>query len=106
MTETADILVIGAGMAGCGAAARMSPHAKVTVLEAEERPAYHTTGRSAAVFILNYGNNVIRAFNAASENTFRTGADLADTGFLSPRGVLEVEEPGQHEAFEEFVRGS
>ncbi|MEM7686657.1 MAG: FAD-binding oxidoreductase [Pseudomonadota bacterium] len=106
MTKTTDILVIGAGMAGCGAAARMAPHAKVTVLEAEERPAYHTTGRSAAVFILNYGNNIIRAFNAASEETFRGGADLADTGFLSPRGVLEVEEPGQAKEFEAFIDGS
>ena len=106
MTTTSDILVIGAGMAGCGAAARLSPHAKVTVLEAEERPAYHTTGRSAAVFILNYGNNVIRAFNAASEETLRTGADLADQGFLRPRGVLEVEEPGQEKEFEAFMDGS
>lgn len=106
MVETTDILVIGAGMAGCGAAARMSAHAKVVVLEAEERPAYHTTGRSAAVFILNYGNHVIRAFNAASEATFRTGADLADSGFLSPRGVLQVEQPGQADAFEAFIDGA
>ncbi len=106
MTETADVLIIGAGMAGCGAAARIAPHARVTVLEAEERPAYHTTGRSAAVFILNYGNNVIRAFNAASEDTFRTGADLSQRGFLSPRGVLEVEEPGQEKEFEAFMDGS
>ncbi|MEM9060637.1 MAG: FAD-binding oxidoreductase [Pseudomonadota bacterium] len=104
--RTADIIVIGAGMAGCGAAARMSAHANVVVLEAEERPAYHTTGRSAAVFILNYGNDVIRVFNAASEETFRTGADLSENGFLSPRGVLEVEEPGQSEAFEDFIAGS
>lgn len=106
MVATSDILVIGAGMAGCGAAARVAPHAAVTVLEAEECPAYHTTGRSAAVFILNYGNNVIRAFNAASEEVFRTGADLLDTGFLSPRGVLEVEEPGQSDAFEAYINGS
>ena len=60
MTRTADVLVIGAGMAGVSAAARLAPSARVAVLEMEERPAYHTTGRSAATFILNYGNAVLR----------------------------------------------
>ena len=95
MAETTDVLVIGAGMAGIGAAARLAPEARVTVLEMEERPAYHTTGRSAATFILNYGNEVLR-----------TGGDLADTGFLTPRGVLQVEEPGQAEAFEKYTTGA
>lgn len=103
---TADVLVIGAGMAGIGAAARLAPDASVTVLEMEERPAYHTTGRSAATFILNYGNDVLRAMNRASEATLRGGADLAETGFLSPRGVLEVEEPGMAEAFEAYIAGA
>lgn len=93
-------------MAGCGAAARLAPHAKVTVLEAEARPAYHTTGRSAAVFFLNYGNQTVRAFNHASEMVFRTGADLSDQGFLSPRGVLEVMEPGQEDAFAAYLDGA
>ena len=106
MTQTSDILVIGAGMAGCGSAAMLAPHAKVTVLEMEDRPAYHTTGRSAATFILNYGNDVLRALNAASEATLRTGGDLAETGFLSPRGVMQVEEPGQSDAFEAYTAGA
>ena len=101
-----DILVIGAGMAGCGAAARLAPHAKVVVLEMEDRPAYHTTGRSAATFILNYGNDVLRAMNADSEDVLRTGGDLSETGFLSPRGVLMVEEPGMATAFEDYVAGA
>jgi len=106
MTETADILVIGAGMAGCGAAAELSPDAQVIVLEMEERPAYHTTGRSAATFILNYGNEVLRALNAASEHVLRSGGHLSETGFLSPRGVLQVEEPGDAEQFEQYIAGA
>ncbi|MFK7945664.1 MAG: NAD(P)/FAD-dependent oxidoreductase [Paracoccaceae bacterium] len=107
MNTATDVLVIGAGMAGCGAAARLSAGgAKVTVLEMEDRPAYHTTGRSAAVFILNYGNSVIRALNAASEQTFRAGGAIADHGFLSPRGVLEVEEPGMADKFAEYLDGA
>ncbi len=106
MHRTPDILIIGAGMAGIGAAARLAPHAKVTLLEMEERPAYHTTGRSAATFILNYGNDVLRALNAASVDVLRSGGDLAETGFLSPRGVLQVEEPGMAAAFEEYTAGA
>ena len=92
-----DVLVIGAGMAGVGAAARLAPHARVAVLEMEERPSYHTTGRSAATFILNYGNAVLRALNRASEEVLRTGGDLGSAGFLSPRGLLYVAAAG-HEA--------
>ncbi|MEM9138716.1 MAG: FAD-binding oxidoreductase [Pseudomonadota bacterium] len=106
MSESADILVIGAGIAGCGAAARLAGDARVVVLEMEDRPAYHTTGRSAATFILNYGNDVLRALNRASEETLRNGADLAEAGFLTPRGVLQVEEPGQTQEFEAYTSGA
>ena len=44
--------------------------------------------------------------NAASANVLRTGGDLAEGGFLSPRGVLQVEEPGMEEAFEAYVSGA
>ncbi len=97
MTRTADVIVVGAGMAGVGAAARLAPSANVVVLEMEERPAYHTTGRSAATFILNYGNTVLRALNRASEAVLRSGGDLAERGFLSPRGLMYVAAAG-HEA--------
>jgi len=106
MTNTPDILVIGAGMAGIGAAARLAPHSTVTVIEMEERPAYHTTGRSAATFILNYGNDVLRAMNRASVDILRTGGDLAGAGFLSPRGVLMVQQPGMEADFEDYVAGA
>jgi D-arginine dehydrogenase len=101
MSRTADVLVIGAGMAGVGAAARLAPERRVVVLEMEERPAHHTTGRSAASFILNYGNAVLRALNRASEEVLRTGGDLDEggtgRGFLGPRGLLYVAAEG-HEA--------
>ena len=45
-----DILVIGGGIAGTAVAARLAPHASVTLLEMEDALAYHTSGRSAALF--------------------------------------------------------
>ncbi|MEM7508853.1 MAG: FAD-dependent oxidoreductase, partial [Pseudomonadota bacterium] len=44
-----DILIVGGGIAGISAAARLAPHADVRILEREEAPGYHATGRSAAV---------------------------------------------------------
>ena len=43
-----DVAIIGAGMAGASLAAELAPHASVLLLEAEDQPGYHATGRSAA----------------------------------------------------------
>ncbi len=63
MVTACDILVIGAGIAGLSAAARLAPEAGVIVLEREAAPSMHSTGRSAALFIRNYGNATLRALN-------------------------------------------
>ena len=55
MTEYFDIAVVGAGMAGASLAAELGTHARVLLLEAEDRPGYHTTGRSAAFWDECYG---------------------------------------------------
>ena len=48
---TSDFLIIGAGMAGASAAYELAAHGSVIVLEAEDRPGVHATGRSAALFL-------------------------------------------------------
>ena len=58
--ETADIIVIGAGMAGASAAAHLAENARVILIEGEDQPGYHSTGRSAALFSETYGNLAIR----------------------------------------------
>ncbi|MBA3448161.1 MAG: FAD-binding oxidoreductase, partial [Pseudaminobacter sp.] len=63
----------------------------VVLLEQESRPGYHTTGRSAAIFIQNYGNETIRALSRASAPLFTDAArDLFPTPLLSPRGMLNI----------------
>ena len=42
-----DVAIIGAGIAGASLAAELAPHASVLILEAEDVPGYHATGRSA-----------------------------------------------------------
>jgi D-arginine dehydrogenase len=87
----ADFIVIGAGIAGASVAWRLAPHGRVVLLEAEHRPGYHSTGRSAAMFDRAYGNATIRALTAASHEFFLDGSALGlDAPLLTPRGVLYV----------------
>ncbi len=86
-----DILVIGGGIAGVSAAARLSHSASVTLIEAEEALGYHASGRSAAAFIEDYGNATVRALNSAS------AAFLHENDILSSRGMLLVGRPDEAE---------
>lgn len=79
-----DIAIIGAGMAGASLAAELAPHARVLLLEAEDTPGYHATGRSAAFWEECYGGPRIVPLTRAS------GGYLADHGFLTPRGALYI----------------
>lgn len=106
MSETADVLVIGGGIAGIGAAARLAPDANVIVLEQEEAIGYHSTGRSAAIFIRNYGNTTIRALNRFSEPVMCEPEGIADSSLLSPRGELLVAREEDIPAFEAYIAGS
>ncbi|HET6826213.1 MAG TPA: FAD-dependent oxidoreductase, partial [Amnibacterium sp.] len=47
MTTTADIAIIGGGIAGLSLAAAIGSRARVVVLEAEPRLFHHTSSRSA-----------------------------------------------------------
>ena len=63
----ADVIVIGAGIAGASAAYEMAAGRRVLLLERERQPGYHTTGRSAALLTETYGNAVMRALTRASK---------------------------------------
>ena len=58
--ESVDFLVVGAGMAGASVAHGLSAHGRVVVLEREAQPGYHTTGRSAAMYLEGYGSAQVR----------------------------------------------
>ncbi|HYM71870.1 MAG TPA: FAD-dependent oxidoreductase, partial [Stellaceae bacterium] len=66
MAETAEVVVIGAGIAGAAAAAHLAADRRVVLLERESQPGYHSTGRSAALFTETYGNAAIRILTGAS----------------------------------------
>ena len=92
-----DFVVIGGGIAGISAAARLSHLGHVTVLEAEAGLGYHTSGRSAAMFEETYGKPTTVALNRASREYFQT----ANGGVLSPRGLMLLGRKTDGDAFEE-----
>jgi glycine/D-amino acid oxidase-like deaminating enzyme len=79
-----DFLIIGGGIAGISAAARLAPLGSVTLIEAEDHLAYHASGRSAALFEERYGKPATIALNRASR------AYHEAAGVLSPRGLMVV----------------
>ncbi|HUF86138.1 MAG TPA: FAD-binding oxidoreductase [Thermohalobaculum sp.] len=91
MTETCDIMVIGAGIAGASAAFELAREAAVIVLEQESQPGYHTTGRSAALFTEAYGNLAIRRLTSAGRGFFEDPPeDFTGHPLLAPRGTLFI----------------
>ena len=51
-----DVVIIGGGIAGMSACAQLAHYVKVVLLEAEPELCYHSSGRSAATYIEDYGN--------------------------------------------------
>jgi D-arginine dehydrogenase len=83
---------VGAGIAGVAAAYELSRTRSVVLLEQESQPAYHTTGRSAAMFLESYGGPAVRTLTADSRPVFEAVGDL-----LMPRPQLWVAPPEQLE---------
>jgi D-arginine dehydrogenase len=90
MLTEADVAVVGAGIAGVSVAYELSQHLTVVLLEQENQPAYHTTGRSAAMFLESYGGPHVRPLTAASRPVFDAVGAL-----LTPRPLLWVAPPDQ-----------
>jgi D-arginine dehydrogenase len=97
MSRRWDIAIVGAGMAGASLAAAIGGRATVLLLEAEERPGYHATGRSAAFWTESYGGAGIQPLTTAS------GPFLREHGFLSPRGALTIARAGQEHELAAFA---
>jgi D-arginine dehydrogenase len=88
---TYDIAIIGAGIAGASLAAEIAGERSVLLLEAEETPGYHSTGRSAAFWTETYGGPDIQPLTSASGPFLATPpADFIDRSLLYPRGALHL----------------
>ncbi|WP_448582562.1 NAD(P)/FAD-dependent oxidoreductase [Thermaurantiacus sp.] len=89
-----DVAVVGAGIAGASLAHALldrAPSMSVLLLEAEDYPGYHTTGRSAAFYAETYGGPGVQPLTTASKAFFqKPPPGFSETAILSPRGALHV----------------
>lgn len=97
MTPVYDIAIVGAGMAGASLAAAIGSRARVAILEAEDAPGYHATGRSAAFWSETYGGPDIQPLTTAS------GPFLEADGHLSPLGSIHVGRAADEAAIDAFL---
>ncbi|MGZ8260104.1 MAG: FAD-dependent oxidoreductase, partial [Caldimonas sp.] len=98
-TQTSDVLVVGAGIAGAAIGHFLAPHCRTVLLERESQPGYHSTGRSAALFFESYGTAQVRALTLASRAFLDAPPDgFVDGPILAPRGAMLVAAPGEDDA--------
>ena len=91
MMRECDFLIVGAGIAGASAGYFLAKRHKVIVLEREEQPGYHTTGRSVAVYTEAYGPRPVRALVIAGGPFFRhPPAGFTDVPLYQPHGLMFV----------------
>jgi D-arginine dehydrogenase len=100
-----DCLVIGAGIAGASAAYELAASRQVVVLEREDRPGYHSTGRSAALFTETYGNAAVRALTSASKPFYSAPPQgFADHPLMASRGILLIGRADQGDQLDHALR--
>lgn len=92
----ADFLIIGGGIAGVSASARLAPHGKVVLVEGETALAHHASGRSAALYEPRYGLPAVVGLSMASGDFFRAAENV-----LSPRGLMVLGRSDQAAEFAE-----
>lgn len=107
--QQADFIIVGGGIAGASIGYWLAPHGRVVLLERESQPGYHSTGRSAALFMESYGTPQVRALTMASRAFLANPPPgFSEHPLLTPRGTLMVAAPGQEaelDAHWEVLRG-
>ncbi|PKP99837.1 MAG: FAD-dependent oxidoreductase [Alphaproteobacteria bacterium HGW-Alphaproteobacteria-13] len=92
-----DVLIVGAGIAGASLAASLAPWRQVVLIEAEDMPGYHATGRSAAFWHESYGGPGVQPLSSVSF------AWLSEQGFLSPRAAINIARRGEAARVDAFM---
>jgi D-arginine dehydrogenase len=94
-----DVAIVGAGIAGASLAAELAGEKSVVLLEAEDMPGYHSTGRSAAFWSEVYGGPLIQPLTSASGPFLADPpADFSSRPLMESRGGLHLGGESDREA--------
>ncbi|BCL13473.1 FAD-dependent catabolic D-arginine dehydrogenase DauA [Micromonospora sagamiensis] len=98
-------MIIGGGIAGATAGYHLARYGRVLLVEMEQVPGHHSTGRSAALFSEYYGGPAVRALTRVSRDLLADlPAGFAAHPLLTPRGVLTLCPPGDEDVFDAHLR--
>ncbi len=103
-TMNYDVAIVGAGMAGASIAAEIADHCSVILLEAEDQPGHHSTGRSAAFWTESYGGPKIQPLTTASFDFLNDPpSSFSETGFLTKRRAVNIARSDETHLVEDFM---
>jgi D-arginine dehydrogenase len=86
-----DVIIVGGGIAGASLAEALAPYQSTVLIEAEEQPGYHATGRSAAFWSVSYGGPKVQPLTLASGPLLaKPASGFHAKSFLKPRGALYI----------------
>ena len=99
-----DVAIIGAGIAGASIASEIGADRSVLLLEAEEHPGYHSTGRSAAFWTESYGGPLVQPLTSASRAFLENPPpEFSESSFLRRRGAVNIARDDQENLVEQFL---
>lgn len=105
MTTDCDFLVIGAGVSGAAAAWELAALGSTILLDMEDQPGYHSSGRSAALYTPNYGPALVREICQAAGAFFNAPPPgFAEHPLLTPRGALTLGIDDPEGAIDELLK--
>lgn len=91
-------------MAGASLAAELAPFASVTMIEAEDQPGFHATGRSAAFWHETYGGAAIQPLSRASFDWLMSPPEsFSPHGFLSLRTAVTMARSGDEALIDTYL---
>src|SRR5664279_2011768 len=102
--DTFDVIVIGGGIAGASIGYELAKDRRVGLLEMEGTLAFHTTGRSAAMFLESYGGPAIRVLTCASRPFLENPPWDVDDALLTPLAMLYIASIGRGAAIRDLHR--
>jgi len=99
-----DVAIIGGGAAGLSMAYFLAPHANIIVIEREPEIGYHSSGRSAAMYIEGYENRVVQDLTLAGRDFFfAPPTGFSEHDLVTPAGGLTVAGPGGRSEVEKYL---